>query len=81
MNKLEWCIIRSSIDSVLNPISKSKRRFSDALIAEEQSKLYRFREIHREVMRILKQNRKEYGNIEKFGGTKERRYQSIISMI
>lgn len=32
-------------------------------------------------MKILKQHRKEYGNLENFGNTKEKRDQSIISMI
>lgn len=32
-------------------------------------------------MQILKQNRKEYGNLENFGNTKEKRDQNIISLI
>lgn len=80
-NKLEWYILRTSTNTVLNTKTKQKRRFSDALIAEEQNKLYKFREVFREVMRILKQNRKEYGTLDNFGNTKEKRDQTIISMI
>jgi uncharacterized protein (DUF2384 family) len=66
---------------LLIPKQANRRRFSDRLIDEERSRLYRFREIFREVMRILKNHKKEFGNIENFGNTKEKRDQSIISMI
>ena len=56
-------------------------KYGYKLIDEERTRLYRFREIFREVMKILKHHKKEYGNIENFGNTKEKRDQSIISMI
>jgi hypothetical protein len=65
---------------VLNQKTKKKRRFSDSLIAEEQQKLYKFREIFREIIQILKKKNKS-GSLENFGSTKEKRDQTIISMV
>ncbi|CAI2361399.1 unnamed protein product [Moneuplotes crassus] len=65
LNKLEWIILRKAIDKALNPHTGKKRRFSDALIKEERSHLARFREIYREIMKILSKNKNNFKNIEK----------------
>jgi len=56
--------MRTSIQAALSP-NKKKRRFSDALIADERKQLEKFREIFREVMKVMNKNRNKCMNIEK----------------
>lgn len=65
LNKNEWAMLRKGFDRSLNPRTRKKRRFSYALIQEEKAQLKRFREVYREIMKILSKNKNNFTNIEK----------------